>query len=393
MAQIIFWGSLGLIFYTYFGFPLLLLVRGFLSRRPVQAADFEPQTSIIIVAHNEVDTIGAKLENMISLDYPRAKLEIIVASDGSTDGTNKIVKNYSDHGVKLLALPRQGKIPALNTAADRATGEILVFSDANSIYKPDALSALLRPFADASVGAVGGNQVYLKSDDANMAGFGEGLYWNYDRLLKRMQSVSGNMIGATGAIHAIRRDLFEPVPLSVSDDMVISTRAILKGFRLAFAPNAIAYETIAPTEEAEFARKVRVIVRALRATWTVKQLFNPFRYGFYSIQIFSHKLLRWSVGWLLIVLFLASLILFQKGLFYQLFTIGQIAFYSFALLTILFRRSSISTKKVYKLISIPFYFCLANSAATIAWLQLIGGKRVDVWDSERHIGEVYKTTK
>lgn len=393
MDTIIFWSSLGLIIYTYFGFPLLLLIRGFLLRRPVREGDYKPQVSIIIVAYNEVDTIGAKLENIISLDYPREKLEIIVASDGSTDGTNKIVKNYSDQGVRLLPLPRQGKIPALNSAASRASGEILVFSDANSIYQLDALTHLLRPFADATVGAVGGNQVYIKSDAGNVAGFGEGLYWGYDRLLKQMQSVSGNMIAATGAIHAIRRELFEPVPLSVSDDYVISTRAILQGFRLAFAPNAIAYEPIAPSEEAEFARKIRVIVRALRATWTVRGLFNPFRYGFYSLQIFSHKLLRWCVGWLLIALFAASLVLFQDGIFYQLFTVGEIAFYLIALLTVFLRQSKISHKRIFKFLSVPFYFCLANAAATFAWLQLMGGKRVDIWDSERYIGEVYKSLK
>jgi cellulose synthase/poly-beta-1,6-N-acetylglucosamine synthase-like glycosyltransferase len=393
MEQMLFWGSLALIVYTYFGFPLLLLIRGLLVRRPIKEANYKPEVSIIIVAHNEVDTIGAKLENMISLEYPRDQMEIIVASDGSFDGTNEIIKSYSHHGVKLLALPRQGKIPALNTAVGQASGEILVFSDANSIYKLDALSNLLRPFADPKVGAVGGNQVYIKSGGGNVAAFGEGLYWNYDRLLKKMQSVSGNMTSATGAIHAIRRELFKPIPLSASDDLVISTRAISQGFRLAFAQNAIAYETIAPTEEAEFNRKVRVTVRALRAVWAVKELLNPFRYGFYSIQIFSHKLLRWSIGWLIIILFIASLSLFQDGIFYKLFLGGQAAFYSIALVALLFRQSRISQQKIPKLLSIPFYFCLANAAASVAWLQLMRGKRVDVWDSERYIGEMYKTVE
>ena len=394
MAEIFFWGSLGLIVYTYFGFPLLLILRGILLGRPIKEADYEPQVSIIIVAHNEVDTIGAKLENMISLNYPRHKFEIILASDGSNDGTDKVVKSYSDYGVNLLALPRQGKIPALNAAVEQAKGEVLVFSDANSIYKPDALSTLLRPFADPKVGAVGGNQIYIKSNTTNMTGFGEGLYWNYDRFLKRMQSVSGNMTSATGAIHAIRRELFKPVPLSVSDDLVISTRAISQGFRLSFAQDAIAYETIAPTEEAEFNRKVRIIVRALRAVWTVKELLNPFRYGFYSVQIFSHKLLRWSIGWLSIILFLTSISLYQDGIFYQLFFGGQITFYMIAVVTLLFRKSSISQQKISKLLSIPFYFCLANAAASFAWLQLIRGKRVDVWNSDRFTAaEVYKSVK
>jgi cellulose synthase/poly-beta-1,6-N-acetylglucosamine synthase-like glycosyltransferase len=387
----LFWSSLGLILYAYIGFPLLLAIRGWLQRRPVKKADIVPRVSLVITAHNEATHIGAKLENVLALDYPREQLEIIVASDGSNDGMNEIVTRYADRGVLLRAFPRQGKIPTLNAAAVQATGDILVFSDANSIYASDALRVLLRAFADPTVGAVGGNQVYISGSTGNTASFGERMYWGFDRRLKAAQTEAGNMISATGAIHAIRRELFRPVPLGVGDDFVISTRAISQGYRLVFEPNAMAYETIAPTDRAEFSRKERVIVRGLLGLWAVKELFNPLRYGFYAIQIFSHKLLRWSLCWLLVILFAASLALYPQGGIYQLAALGQILFYGSALAALALRQTSLAGLKVFRLLAIPYYFCLANTAAARAWVQLLGGKRIDVWDSKRHVGEAQST--
>ena len=383
IAKILCWGALGLIAYTYIGFPLLLLIRGLLVRRSIKKATITPKISLIIVAHNELATIGAKLANIVTLAYPPDKLEIIIASDGSDDGMNELVAHHPDQRIRLLALPRQGKIPALNHAVTQATGEILVFSDANSMYKTDALQMLIAPFADPTVGAVGGNQCYVPDATGNMVGLGERFYWNFDRTLKSMQSKAGNMISATGAIHAIRRELFRPVPLGVGDDFVISTRVIEQGYRLVFEPKAIAYETIAPTDKAEFNRKVRVIVRGLRGLWAVKALFNPLRYGFYAIQITSHKLLRWSVGLLLIVLFIASLSLYGSGAAYRLFAQAQLIFYGFALIAWGLRNTALAYWKSFKLLALPFYFCLANYAALCAWQQVINGRRVDIWDSKR----------
>jgi cellulose synthase/poly-beta-1,6-N-acetylglucosamine synthase-like glycosyltransferase len=385
--HILFWTALGLIVYTYLGFPAVLLVRGVLQRRPVKKGSIEPRATLVIVAHNEVATIGAKIENVYALDYPADKLEVIIASDGSDDGTNELVASYAHRGLRLIEFPRSGKIPALNAAVARATGEILVFSDANSMYARDALRNLIAPFADPTVGAVGGNQCYVaengKRNSGHAASLGERLYWDYDRLLKTLQSQAGNMTSATGAIHAVRRDLFRPVPLGVSDDFLISTTAIAQGYRLVFERNAIAYESVAPTESAEFNRKKRVLVRALAGLWAVRQLLNPLRYGFYAVQLASHKLLRWSVCWLLIVLFGASLSLYGAGPLYRSLAQCQIAFYAAALLVWALRDTAVVRRRYFRIFSIPFYFCMANYAALRAWLQMLGGKRVDVWDSKR----------
>lgn len=213
------------------------------------------------------------------------------------------------------------------------------------------------------------------------------MYWNFDRTLKQLQSESGSMTSSTGAIHAVRRELFQPVPLSVCDDLVISTRAIIQGKRLAFAPDAIAYEPVAPTDKDEFKRKVRIISRALHSTWVVKDLLNPFRYGFYAIQLISHKLLRWSVGWLLIILFGVSLSLYNAGFFYRLAIWGQVSFYGLALLAHFLRKTSIANWKLFKPLSVIYFFCMANYAAILAWIQWMRGKRIDIWESNRQLQE------
>ena len=381
IVQALFWTLLGLIVYAYFGFPLLLLIRGVL-RRPVAKSQITPPMTLVIAAHNEVRAIGEKIDNVLALDYPAERLEVIIASDGSDDGTNDLVLAYADQNVRLVDQPRQGKVPTLNAGVAEATGEILVFTDANSMLAKATLSALASCFADENVGAVAGDQRY-SLDSGNTASFGERLYWSFDRWLKQMQSNAGNATCSTGAIHAIRRELFRPVPSGVSDDFVISTRAIEQGYRLVFEPDAIAYEEVAPTDGAEFRRKSRVIARGLRGLWAVRRLFNPFKYGFYSFQLASHKLLRWSVIWLMPAVLILSLILAGSGLVYQILAIAQGVFYVGALLGFVLRNASVSRLRLFKVVAVPFYFCLANFAAFSGWWQCFVGRRVDIWHSNR----------
>jgi cellulose synthase/poly-beta-1,6-N-acetylglucosamine synthase-like glycosyltransferase len=379
MELLLFWGAVALIVYTYILFPALVFLRGLLWRRPYKSAEITPRVSLIIAAHNEANTIGAKLNNILSLDYPHDRLEVLIASDGSDDGTDAIVRSYAERGVGLLSLPRQGKAPALNSAVAASTGEILVFSDANSMYAPDALRAIVRPFADPAVGGVAGNQRYM-TEHSTGTGSGERSYWNFDRGLKRFQSQAGNAISATGAIYAIRRSLFRPVPGGVTDDFVTSTRVIAQGYRLVFAPEAVAYEPVAGSSGAEFGRKVRVITRGLRAVLVMRELLNPFRYGFYALQLFSHKVLRRLVVFPLIVLFLLSPVLWQKGLFYQTATLAQVAFYGCGALGMLLAGTRLGRLKVF---AIPFFFCMVNAAALLAALNVMRGHQIDRWEPQR----------
>jgi cellulose synthase/poly-beta-1,6-N-acetylglucosamine synthase-like glycosyltransferase len=343
---------------------------------------------MIVAAYNEAANIGAKLQNVLELDYPADRFEVIIASDGSNDGTDEIVRQYADRGVKLLSLPRQGKAAALNEAVAASTGDILVFSDANSLYAPESIRALARPFADPEVGGVAGNQVYLSDAETALSGDGEHSYWSFDRKLKQSQSQAGNVISATGAIYAIRRSLFQGVPVGVTDDFATSTSVIAQGYRLVFAPDAIAYEPAAESGSKEFKRKVRIITRGLRGVLLRRELLNPFEYGFYALQLFSHKVLRRLVVFPLLALFAVSPLLWTKGLIYRLAALGQFAFYGCGLLGYLLEKQKLGRLKV---LSLPFFFCMVNAASFMAALNILRGRRIDFWEPQR--AQVQVTTQ
>jgi cellulose synthase/poly-beta-1,6-N-acetylglucosamine synthase-like glycosyltransferase len=383
IGLIIFWTAVVLIVYTYIGFPLGVVLRGLFWGHPYNNDELTttPSVSIVISAYNEEKSIGAKLDNILLLEYPRDCLEVIIASDGSTDGTDAIVQKYEEHGVKLLSLSRVGKASALNAAVNDASGEILVFSDANSMYKTDAIQQLVRPFGDPKVGGVAGNQIYRTEGSGGSSIDGERAYWNFDRMLKQFQGKSGNTLAATGAIYAIRRSLIESIPDGVSDDLFTSTGVIVRSNRLVFAPEAIAYEPVAATSQVEFGRKVRVIMRSWKAFMFRSELFNPFRYGYYAIQLFSHKILRYLVVFPLLILFLVSLFLWKAGFIYQLATIAQAVFYACAALGCLLKGTRLGRKRIF---TIPFYFCMVNLASLVAIINVLRGHQVKHWEPQRH---------
>lgn len=377
----IFWAAVGVIIYIYAVFPLLILLRGALFPRPYRQEDITPRVSLVIAAYNEARDIGDKLENILELDYPRDLLDVVIASDGSTDATNEIVAQYAEQysHIRLLALPRQGKAGALNDGVAASTGEILVFSDGNSKYLPDAIRQLVRPFADPSIGGVAGNQRYLPPTK-EVSNAGETSYWSFDRLLKVYESRGGNVISATGAIYAIRRSLFQGVPEGVTDDFVTSTRVIAQGYRLVFAVDAIALEPVAKSVGLEYGRKVRVMTRGLNAVVMMRELLNPFRHGFYALQLFSHKVLRRLVFLPMLVLLVVTPFLWNEGVFYQLALFAQLAFYGLALLGAVFEKSG---RKLPKIASIPFFITMVYTAAMIASWNVLRGRQVRSWKPQR----------
>ncbi len=380
MIELLFWIAVGVLAWTYVGFPLVVLVRGRLMPRPYRREDINPPLSVIVACHNEEQGIGDKLANLLGCDYPADRVEVIVVSDGSTDGTERIVRGFEPRGVRLVALPRQGKAPALNAGVAQATGEILVFSDANSEFVPQALRALTRSFADPAIGAVAGDQRYRRQGASGAAASGERSYWSFDRLLKQAQSRAGNTISATGSIYAMRRSLFVEVPEGVTDDFVTSTRVIAQGRRLVFEPEAISREPVAAKARAELRRKVRVITRGLRALWTMRELLNPFRFGFYSIQLFSHKLLRRMAFLPLAVTAVTAPLLWDAGPLYVAATVGQASFYAAALAGLLLSRTRFGR---FKAIALPFYFCMVNWACVMATANVLRGERIRLWEPER----------
>lgn len=379
---VVFWASVGLIVYTYIGFPLLVLLHGRLFPRPVRAADIEPTVSIVIAAHNEVSGIAAKVENLLALDYPEARIETVIASDGSDDGTNELVTGYEESNpgrVRLLALPRGGKAATLNAAVATARGEILVFSDANSIYASDAIRALARPFADPDVGGVAGDQRYIEKG-ADGIGKGEQSYWSFDRVLKEAESRGGSVVSATGAIYAIRRELFGTVRPDVTDDFYVSTGVVERGKRLVFADDAAAYEPVASSGGDEFGRKVRVMTRGLRGVVARKALLNPFGHGFYAVQLLSHKVLRRVMVIPLVALAVTSPLLWGHGLLYRAVTIAEAAVYGLGLAGLLLSHTRAGR---LKLLAVPAFFCLVNAASAKALWNVIRGNRIDRWQPKR----------
>jgi cellulose synthase/poly-beta-1,6-N-acetylglucosamine synthase-like glycosyltransferase len=378
--RILFWSAVGTVGATYALFPLLVIARARLRPRPHSSADITPSLTFIVAAHNEATDIGAKLENIASLDYPTDRLEVIVASDGCDDGTEEIVRGFAGRSILLLSLPRVGKAAALNAAIAAANGEILVFSDANSIYAPDALRALVRPFIDPDVGGVAGDQRYVTDPSCEAVGSGEQGYWDFDRMMKRAESQADNVVSATGAIYAVRASLVGPVPEGVTDDFYTSTGVIARGFRLVFAPDAVAFEPVARSAGLEFGRKVRVMTRGLRAVVLRRSLLDPRTHGLYSVQLLAHKVLRRLMVFPLATIALTSPLLWRRGRVYRAATVAQAALYGLGLLGLLVADKPIGRRKA---LALPAFFCFVNAAALRASWNVLSGRRIDRWEPRR----------
>jgi cellulose synthase/poly-beta-1,6-N-acetylglucosamine synthase-like glycosyltransferase len=382
VSRVIFFVASGLVGYTYALFPGLVLLRARLRPRPHVSAPITPPVSVIVAARNEARSIGAKLDNLLNLDYPQDRLQVVVAADGCDDGTDAAAHARGDGRVRVLSLPRVGKASALNAAVGVATGEILVFSDANSLYARDAVRALVAPFADPDVGAVAGDQRYLADHAEAAVAAGERLYWDLDRAIKRAESRGGNAVSATGAIYAVRRALFSRVPPGVTDDFATSTAVIAHGKRLVFAPEAIAFEPVARSGGDEFARKVRVMTRGLNAVVARHELLDPRRYGFYALQLLSHKVLRRLMALPLAALALTAAVEARRSRAFRALAAAQGVLYGLGTAGLLLRRGGGWRSRV---VALPAYFCLVNGASLAALWNVVRRREIDRWEPRRSV--------
>jgi len=375
--------SLGLCAYVYVGYPLLLVMLGAVLRRDVQKQDMTPFLSVIIPAHNEERVIAEKLQNTLELNYPTHRRTIIVASDGSTDATEEIVSRYETRGVRLLRLPRRGKAAALNAAVAEASGELVVFTDANALLERHALRRLVSPFADRQVGGVCGHQQYRMVDGGDSARQGESLYWTYDTWIKRLESRLGSTYAADGSLYAIRRSLVLPlVDPAQADDLAISARVVTQGARLVFEPAAISYEDPPAAIEQEFWRKVRVATQTWRGMLLLRDAMNPWRHGFYSLVFLSHQVLRYLVPFALPVVLAANAALASRSGAYQLLLVGQLLCYGCAAVGWALRRSRWGR---FPLFYGPLYFCVANIAVFLGACWWVRGDRIVTWQPQREL--------
>lgn len=357
------WCAFALVAYTYLGYPLVVwaLARWF-GREPERGTAL-PKVTLLIAAHNEAAVIGAKLDNSLALDYPADRLEIMVVADGCVDETCQVVQSYADRGVILVRQePRQGKVSALNRGVPLAEGEVVVCSDANAMYRPDAIKKLVRHFADPKVGMVAGEKRIL-GDSGPAAG--EGLYWRYEGFLKRMDSKLSSAMGATGEIFAMRKSLWRSVPAdSIIEDFVISMGLVRDGHRVVYDPEAISEETASPSVEEEFKRKVRITAGGWQAVVRLWPLLSP-TYGLVSFQYVSHRVLRWIVVPLLLpVMLAANGVLAMQSSAYALLLALHLGFYALAIGGYALQRRGIRWKLFY----VPFYFGFLNGSALLgAW--------------------------
>lgn len=376
MLEIIFFLFLFIIFYVYFGYPLIILLIAAINKKTVQINEnFEPTVSLIIAAYNEEDIIEEKLKNSLSLDYPKDKLEIVVFSDASTDRTNELVNRYQDKGIILIQLSeRKGKTAGQNLAVNHAKGEIIIFSDANAVYRKEAIRKIVRNFSDRSVGCVCGELVYY-NEDKSLIGDAENVYWDYEKFIKRQENQAASILGANGSIYAVRKNLFVPLPEDMISDFIEPFKIIEQDYRVIYEPEALSFEQSTTNFNEEYRRKKRIINRSFYSLLYYKTFLNPIKYPLLSFQLISHKLLRWLIPIYLPIIFIVNLFLLNS-LFFQI-TIGlQIIFYAIAILGYLLEKKQWHNVLFYT----PFYYCLVNIASLRAILEyFIKKKKIVTW--------------
>jgi cellulose synthase/poly-beta-1,6-N-acetylglucosamine synthase-like glycosyltransferase len=378
IAQILFWATAGVLFYTYAGYPLLLAVIGALARKKQAQPGYLPQLSILIAAYNEEANIARKLEQTLALDYPPDRMEILVLSDGSTDRTDEIVQSFTDPRVRLLRMePRRGKTAAQNRGVQQARGEVLIFSDATTVYHPQALRYLACNYEDSGVGAASGRYQYFDPQGNSPTGLGTIAFWNYENFIKMMQSRIRTISGCCGCIYSVRKAAYTDLPDDVISDLVQPLWAIQKGYRVVFEDRALAYEETTQSAGEEFSMRVRVVTRGIRGILSVTDILKPWKFGWVSFQLFSHKILRWLVPFFLVILYASSLVLAHHPLFRYFFVL-QTLFYAWALLSM-----AVPLHRRWKILGIPLYFCLLNAAAFCSVIEVIRGKKYVVWQTVR----------
>lgn len=380
VAQIVFFSALALLVYTYVGYPALMFVLSRIHGLPVKRANIFPRVSMIIAAHNEEADIAAKLENALALEYPPGWLEIVVASDCSADRTDDIVRSYAPRGVKLYRQEQHyGKTIAQNSAVKHTSGEILVFSDATTMYRPDAVRQIVRPFADPTVGCVAGQLVY-EDRTATVVGDGCKSYWGYEKMIKQSESEVCSLIGVSGCLYAVRRSCHQKLANDMIDDFVIATEIRLQGLRTVYEPAAISSEDTNQKGKDEFRMRVRVIQQTFSALQRYSEVLSLPQQGMFAFQMISHKVMRYLVPAFLLLAFVANALLVREHLVYSMTFFAQVACYALAVLGWAGDKLSLKLGSF----ALPYYFVLANAAIVIAFIKFMRGESRVVWQSVRN---------
>jgi glycosyltransferase involved in cell wall biosynthesis len=379
IARLVFLLAAGVIVWVYVGYPIVLAVAARLRRRAVHRAPIEPSVTLIVCAYNEVVGIRRKLEEIIALDYPPDRLELILASDGSTDGTDDIVREFAPRVSLLRVEGRGGKTVAQNVAVAQARGEILIFSDVTTVYAPHTIRTLVSNFADPSIGCVGGDLRY-ESEPQNPSAEGRALFWSYERRLRLWESQIHSVVGVAGCSYAMRRSLYQPLDGSVISDFVQPGLVTTGGHRTIIDERAPVYEPVESyTLSEELYRRARIITRGLRGAFAMRELLDPIRYPWLATVLWSHRVLRWLVPIFLLFLLAAAAALAGQGLVYDLALWGQLGVYAAGGVALGLERLRVRPPGMF----IPLYFCLMSLAPLVALGWLLRGEKKVVWETAR----------
>lgn len=381
----IFWTAAVIVFYSYAGYGILMVGVVFLKKKILKPKrlyfnyDELPTLSLVVAAYNEEEYIEEKIHNSLELNYPAGKLQLVFVTDGSNDRTPEIVARFPQ--IRLLHQPeRRGKVAAMNRAKPLLTTDILVFCDANTLLNKECLVEIAKHYADPRVGGVAGEKKVVAMGSSTAAAVGEGAYWKYESFLKKLDSDLHSTMGAAGELFSVRRELFETAPEgTIIEDFVQSLKLCINGYILRYEPNAYACEGPSASIKEEMKRKVRICAGAFQAMVLLKDLFNVFKYPVLSFQFISHRILRWTICPLLLLLVLVSnifLVYLAGGTFYTMVLIFQLIFYTMALLGWVLASREIKVKTLY----IPFYFLFMNYAVILGFRRFIQNKQTVLWE-------------
>src|SRR6266849_1073703 len=366
----VFWWAAIFLIYTFAGYPFVLWLVSLWRRRPYQRGAIQPRISLIIAAHNEAAAIRRKILNCLELTYPKDKYEIIVASDGSDDGTTEIVRSFSPQGVNLIEIPhRCGKQYAQMLARDASQGEVLVFTDAGVELQPDGLQKIVSNFADPSIGCVSSEDRVIKGK-----GMGERSYVQLEMWLRRLESRIGSVVTASGSFFAARRTVCEVWHTDQTSDFFVPLNAVSQGLRAVVDPESLGRYSLVHSEKDELQRKIRTIVNGLHVFFSHLHLLSPFRYGFFPWQLISHKLFRWLTPSAILFLTVSNLFLWKTSSFYRMCFALQVGVYGAGLLALVADRSS-----GWKPIRLAGYFLLGIAATLMAWFYFLSGEKFVTW--------------
>lgn len=371
--EILFWASVLLLVYTYVGYPLLVTMLASLSKKTIQRRPQLPSVTLILAVHNGAEWIEAKLSNCLTLDYPHDLLNIVLVSDGSTDNTVSLARAFESPRVEIIDAPRQGKAACLNRAVSYASGDILVFTDVRQRLENDVIRQLVSNFGDASIGAASG-ELMLEADPSNGFSGGMDIYWRYEKFVREQESRFSSSVGVTGAIYAMRRELYQNIPpQTVLDDVLIPMNVVCAGYRVVFDPHAHAYDIPSASTAREQRRKVRTIAGNYQLVLLKPSLLNPFRNPIW-LQFVSHKLLRLAIPLFLVVALPANLHLALDSTFYKGTLLVQLALYLLAVSGIL-----LPSAQRLRLIRVPSTFLLLNWFAVLGFFSFARHGRYQPW--------------